>query len=74
MSQQIKKMTEDLIDLFRLVIIAMFLIVIVYLIAEQLFGMVPAVVGSIIIGLAFAFIYATNENVRKAINSWLRRR
>ena len=50
----------------------MFLIVIVYLVAQQLFGMVPAAVGSIVIGIAFAFIYATNEKVRGSLNSWVK--
>jgi 4-amino-4-deoxy-L-arabinose transferase-like glycosyltransferase len=69
MSEEIRKLTTDLIDIARLVLIAMVLIVVVYLVAKDLFGMVPATVGAIIIGLAFLFIYATNENVRDAIKS-----
>lgn len=67
-------MAEDLIDLARLVIVAMVLIVVVYLVAQALFGTVPAAVGSIVVGLAFVFIYATNNAVRRAINSWAKRR
>lgn len=65
-------MTDDLIDLAKLVLIAMILIVMVYLVAQNLIGMVPATIGSIIIGLAFVYIYATNKSVRNAINSWLK--
>ena len=72
MSQEIRKLTEDLFDLAKLIIVAMFLIAIVYLVANSLFGMVPAIVGAIIIGLAFVFIYATNQRVRDAINAWLK--
>ena len=72
MSEEIKKLTEDLIDYAKLVIVAMFLIVLVYLVAQSLFGMVPAVVGSVIIGIAFFYIYSTNKKIRQSINSWLR--
>lgn len=70
MSRKIEKMTDDLIDYSRLVIVAMILIVMVYAVAQSLIGMVPASIGSIIIGLAFAYIYATNKVVRREINSW----
>lgn len=73
MSRAIRKMTEDLKDYAIMVITAMFLIVIVYMIAESLFGMVPATIGFIIIGVGSAFIYATNETVRKQINSWVKK-
>ena len=74
MSKEIQRLTEDLVDYARLVIVAMFLIVIVYLIAQNLIGMVPATVGSIVVGLAFVYIYATNKTVRQAINSWAKDR
>jgi len=66
-------MTDDVIDYARLVLVVMVLIVMVYLVAQQLIGMVPASVGSVIIGLAFAYIYATNKTVREAINSWMKK-
>ena len=70
MSKEVRKMTEDLVDYARLIIVAMVLIVVVYTVAQSLIGMVPAVIGSIIVGLAFAYIYATNKTVRRTINSW----
>jgi asparagine N-glycosylation enzyme membrane subunit Stt3 len=48
--------------------------VVVYIVAQSLVGDVPAIVGSIIMGLVFAFIYATNKTVRDAINSWLKKK
>ncbi len=73
MSEEVKQLTEDIFDYGRLAIVAMFMIVIVFLVAQQLIGQVPATIGAIIIGLAFTFIYATNSTVRKAINSWAKK-
>lgn len=67
-------MTNDVTDFAVLIIVAMFLIVIVYLVAQQLFGMVPAAIGTTIIGLASAYIYATNKAIRESINSWMKKR
>jgi positive regulator of sigma E activity len=74
MVSEIDRITEDLFSLAKLVIVAMFLIVIVYLVAQQLFGMVPAAIGTVVIGIPLAFIYATNDRVRDSINSWARRK
>ena len=73
MSKAIRKKTEDLEDNAVLVIKAMFLIVIVYMVAETLFGMVPTLIGSIIIGLSSVYIYTTNNTVRRQINSWAKK-
>lgn len=74
MSKEVQGLTSDLVDYAKLILIAMILIALVYLVAESLFGMLPAVIGSIIIGLASVFIYATNEKVRKSVNDWIKGR
>lgn len=74
MSKEVRKLTEDIIDYAWLVIVAIVLIVVVYLVAQALVGEVPATIGLIIAGLAFAFIYATSENVRRSISSWAKKR
>lgn len=66
-----QKLGRDIIEYGRLTIIAMVMIVVVYLAAESLWGQVPAIIGSIIIGIATIFILATNKTVREKIRSSL---
>ena len=48
----IRKQALDLIEYGRLAIIAMVMIVVVYLVANALFGQVPATIGAVIFGIA----------------------
>ena len=71
MSEETRKLTEDIIDIGRLIIVAAIMIVVVFLVLKSLVGDVPAYVGSVIIGLGGIFLYATNKKVREHINNWL---
>ncbi len=68
MSEEFQRLTDDIIDYTRLIIVAMVMIAVVYLVAQSLIGSLPATISSI--GLAFVYIYATNKTVRQAVNSW----
>ena len=72
MSEETRRLTEDIIDLGKLIIVAVVMIVVVFLVIKSLIGEVPAYVASIIIGLGGIFLYATNKSVRDHINNWLR--
>ncbi len=72
MSEETRKLSEDIIDIGRLVIVAIIMIVVVYLVIKSLIGEVPAYVASSIIGLGGVFLYATNQKVRGYIKSWLK--
>jgi Flp pilus assembly protein TadB len=71
MGRETRKLTDDIIDLGRLIIVAAIMIVVVFLVIKSLVGDVPAYVGSIVIGLGGVFLYATNKKVREHINNWL---
>ena len=72
MSEETRKLTEDIVDLGKLIIVAVIMIVVVFLVIKSLIGEVPAYVASIIIGLGGIFLYATNKSVREHINNWLK--
>jgi len=72
MGEETRKLTEDIIDLGRLIIIAAIMIVVVFLAIKSLIGEVPAYVASIIVGLGGVFLYATNKSIREHINNWLK--
>ena len=74
MGIETQKLTEDIIDLAKLIIVTIFLIWIIFLIIKTAVGEVPAYVASIIIGLGSVFLYATNKKIRKHINDWLKRK
>ncbi len=71
MSRETRQLTEDILDLGKLIIVAAIMIVVVFLVIKSLIGDVPAYVGSVIVGLGGIFLYATNKKVREHINSWL---
>lgn len=71
MSEETRKLTEDIIDIGKLIIVAAIMIVVVFLVIKSLIGDVPAYVGSVIIGLGGIFLYATNKKIREHINNWL---
>ena len=73
MSKDTRKLTEDIIDLGKLVIVAVIMIVVVFLVIKSLIGEVPAYVASIILGLVGIFLYATNKSIKNHINNWLKR-
>lgn len=72
MGEETRKLTKDIIDLGKLIIVAVFMIVIVFMVIKSLIGEVPAYVASVIIGLGGIFLYATNKSVRDHLNNWLR--
>lgn len=72
MSKETRKLTEDIVDLGKLIIVAVIMIVVVFLVIKSLIGEIPAYVASVIIGLGGIFLYATNKSVRDHINNWLR--
>jgi len=67
---KIEKATIDLIDIAKLVIVAMVLIVLVYTVAASLIGQIPATIGSVILGLAGVFTFVTNNKIRQEILNW----
>ena len=66
-----QKLSRDIIEYGRLALVAMVMIVIVYMVAQSLWGQVPATIGSIVLGIAAVFIIATNKTVRDKISSSL---
>ena len=72
MGEETKKLTEDIIDLGKLIIIAAIMIVVVFMVIKSLIGEVPAYVASVIIGLGGVFLYATNKSIRDHVNNWLK--
>ncbi len=71
MSQETRKLTEDIIDIGRLIIVAAIMIYIVFLVTKFVVGEVPAYVSSVIVGLGGIFLYATNKKIREHINNWV---
>ncbi len=65
-----QRTTIQLIDYARLILVAMFLIFLVYKVAEILVGQIPATIGSIILGLAGLFIFITNKKIRQEMLNW----
>lgn len=72
MSEETRKLTDDIIDLGKLVIIAIIMIVVIFLVIKSLIGEVPAYVSSVIIGLGGIFLYSTNKKIRKHLSNWLK--
>lgn len=72
MGEETRKLTEDIIDLGKLIIIAAIMIVVVFMVIKALIGEVPAYVASVIIGLGGVFLYATNKSIRDHVNNWLK--
>ena len=72
MGAETRRLTEDIIDLGKLIIVAVVMIIVVFLVIKSLIGEVPAYVASIIIGLGGVFLYATNKSIRDHVNNWLK--
>jgi len=72
MGKETQELTNDLIDIFKLIFVAIILIFVLFMVIKQLAGEVPAYVSSVIIGLGGIFLYATNKSVRDHINNWLK--
>ena len=66
----IRKTGNEIVDLAEMVIKTMFMIVIVYLVAEALFGTVPANVGTVVVGLGGVFILVSSKKARKEVLSF----
>ena len=67
MGRETRQLTEDIVDLGKLIIVAAIMIVVVFLVIKSLIGDVPAYVGSVIVGLGGIFLYATNKKVREIV-------
>jgi len=72
MGKETQELTNDLIDIFKLIFVAIILIVVLFMVIKQLIGEVPAYVASVIMGLGGIFLYATNKSVRDHVNNWLK--
>ena len=72
MGEETRKLTEDIIDIGKLIIVSIIMIVVIFLVIKSLIGEVPAYVASIIVGLGGVFLYATNQKVREHVKDWLR--
>ena len=68
----VQQTTLEIIDYFKLVFVAIILIVVMYYIIAGFIGQLPAQISTIIVGLAVLFIYGTNKKVRESIQSWLK--
>jgi len=68
----IQQTTLDLIDIAKLVFVAIILIVMLYYVVASFVGTLPAQVSAVIIGLFLVFMYATNQKVRETINEWIK--
>jgi hypothetical protein len=72
MSEETKKLTDDILDLGKLIIVAVIMIWVIFLIIKSAVGELPAYVGSAIIGLGGIFLYATNKKIRTHFHDWLK--
>jgi len=72
MGEETKRLTEDILDIGKLILVLIFMIWIIFLVIKSAVGDLPAYVGSAIIGLGGIFLYATNKKVREHINNWLK--
>jgi hypothetical protein len=72
MGKETRQLTDDIIDLATLIIVAAIMIVLVFMVIESLIGEVPAYIALVIIDLGGIFSYATNKSVGDHINNWLK--
>ncbi len=72
MSKETQKLTNDVIDLGKLIIVLIIMIWVIFLVIKSAVGELPAYVGSVIIGLGGIFLYATNKKVREHIQKWIK--
>lgn len=72
MGKETRKLTEDVLDIGRLIIVTIIMIVIVFMVIKSLIGEVPAYVASVIIGLGGIFLYTTNKKIREHVSNWLK--
>ncbi|TGC09466.1 hypothetical protein CUN85_06455 [Methanolobus halotolerans] len=71
MTNDFEKTGNDIINAGKLIVIAMFMIFLVYKVAEIIIGQLPATVATVVIGLTSVYMYTTNTKVRKSVNDWL---
>lgn len=69
----ISKLTNEIIDYGKLIIVAAIMIYVVYIVIKTLIGDLPANVSVVLLGLASIFVYATNKKIRDSIDTWLRK-
>ena len=72
MGKETRELTEDIIDMGKLIIIAVIMIVVVFLVIKSLIGQVPAYIASVLVGLGGIYLYATNKSIRRHVYKWLK--
>jgi len=65
------KLADEIYSLAIAIIIALIMGYVVYSIAVSIIGQLPAIFGSVIVGLVIIYFYATNQAIRETINSWI---
>jgi hypothetical protein len=68
----VQQTTLDLIDIAKLVFVAIILIVMMYYVVASFIGTLPAQISVVIVGLLLVFMYATNQKVRETISDWVK--
>ena len=71
MGLETRKLTEDILDVGKLIIVAVIMIWVVFLIIKSAVGDVPAYVSTVIIGLGGIFLYGANKKIKEHLNNWL---
>ena len=74
MSEETRELTEDIVDLGKLIVVAIIMIAMVFLVIKTFVGEVPAYVLSGFIALGGIFLYATNKKIREHFNDWLNKK
>ena len=71
---KIQRQTYEIIDYTKLVIVVIVCIWIVYFIAKELAGELPATIGSVVFGVAWTFIFVVSKKARNSMLSWVKKR
>ena len=62
-----QQLAFDIIDYAKLAIVAMICVYMVYIVAQNLIGQLPAQMASVILGIAFLYVYVTSKSFRESI-------
>jgi hypothetical protein len=66
-SQDPQNLAYDIVDYAKLAIVAMVCIYVVYQVAMSLIGQLPAQIASVILGIAFIFVFVVSKQFRESI-------
>lgn len=70
----VNRLTNEIIDYGKLIIIASIMIYVVYEVIRVLYGDLPAIVSTTMLGLGSLFVYATNKKIRDSISKWINKK